>query len=154
MDACLVTDAELPIGAHLVTPRGGFTHHGIYAGNGKVIHYAGLCHSFRSGPVEEVSLAGFALGNKIRIEGTLRPCFDRVEIVARARSRLGETRYRLLTNNCEHFCTWCIQGKSRSRQVRCCLARPVRTVRAAITLLRMVFASRAHAPGAAVIAAA
>jgi Lecithin retinol acyltransferase len=26
------------------------------------------------------------------------------EVMRRARSRLGEDRYRLLSNNCEHFC--------------------------------------------------
>jgi hypothetical protein len=38
-------------------------------------------------------------------------------VVARARSRLGENRYRLTTNNCEHFCEWCLSGESRSEQV-------------------------------------
>ena len=33
--------AHWPLGAHLVTPRRGYTHHGIYVGNGIVIHYAG-----------------------------------------------------------------------------------------------------------------
>jgi hypothetical protein len=39
------------------------------------------------------------------------------EIVRRARLRLGENDYRLLSNNCEHFCNWCISGISRSPQV-------------------------------------
>ena len=46
-----------------------------------------------------------------------RPRFDRREVVARARSRLGERSYRILTNNCEHFCEWCLNGASRSTQV-------------------------------------
>jgi hypothetical protein len=29
----------------------------------------------------------------------------------RARSRLGESRYRLLTNNCEHFCSWALRDE-------------------------------------------
>jgi Lecithin retinol acyltransferase len=37
--------------------------------------------------------------------------------VRRARSRIGEDDYRLLTNNCEHFCNWCLCGVSRSAQV-------------------------------------
>jgi hypothetical protein len=37
--------------------------------------------------------------------------------VERARSRLGEDRYRFLSNNCEHFCEWCIAGSSRSTQI-------------------------------------
>lgn len=39
------------------------------------------------------------------------------ETVARARSRLGETNYNLLTNNCEHFAIWCKTGVSESLQV-------------------------------------
>jgi hypothetical protein len=37
--------------------------------------------------------------------------------VRRAGLRLGENSYRLLTNNCEHFCDWCIRGQPRSHQV-------------------------------------
>lgn len=39
------------------------------------------------------------------------------ETVARAKSRLGETSYNLLTNNCEHFVIWCKTGVSESMQV-------------------------------------
>jgi hypothetical protein len=31
--------------------------------------------------------------------------------------RLGEDRYSVLTNNCEHFCEWCVRGEHRSYQV-------------------------------------
>lgn len=40
------------------------------------------------------------------------------ETVERARSRLGEENYSLLSNNCEHFAIWCKTGVSRSYQVR------------------------------------
>ena len=39
------------------------------------------------------------------------------ETVQRAKSRLGETSYNLLTNNCEHFVIWCKTGVSESLQV-------------------------------------
>ena len=39
------------------------------------------------------------------------------EIIGRARSRVGEHDYRLLTNNCEDFCNWCVSGHSRSLQI-------------------------------------
>jgi hypothetical protein len=32
-------------------------------------------------------------------------------------SRIGENNYRLLSNNCEHFCEWCLRGEHRSEQV-------------------------------------
>jgi hypothetical protein len=106
-----------PIGAHLITPRRGYTHHGIYAGHGSVLHYAGLARAVRSGPVEEVSLEHFANGRPVHIECRNAPTLSEEDIVARARSRLGENRYRLITNNCEHFSEWSRYGISRSHQV-------------------------------------
>jgi hypothetical protein len=108
---------EPPVGAHLITPRRGYTHHGIYAGQGSVLHYAGLARDLRPGPVEEVSLEHFANGRPVHIECRSTPAFDAQDIVSRARSRLGESRYRLLTNNCEHFSEWSRFGASRSHQV-------------------------------------
>lgn len=40
------------------------------------------------------------------------------EVIKRARSRVNETWYDLLKNNCEHFVTWCKCGLSVSRQVK------------------------------------
>lgn len=39
------------------------------------------------------------------------------ETIQRARSRLGEAKYNLVTNNCEHFAIWCKTGISQSHQV-------------------------------------
>jgi len=39
------------------------------------------------------------------------------EIVRRARSRVGERGYRLLTSNCEHLCNWCVSAHSRCTQI-------------------------------------
>jgi hypothetical protein len=52
-------------------------------------------------------------------------------IVRRARSRLGERRYAIFSNNCEHFCSWCQVGESRSEQVDRLLQR-IRAVRRAV----------------------
>ena len=56
-------------GSHLITPRVAYTHHGIYIGNEKVIHYSGLSDGLKSGPVEEVSLTEFhnSKGFKIKL---------------------------------------------------------------------------------------
>ena len=40
------------------------------------------------------------------------------ETVERAFSRVGETKYNLLLNNCEHFAIWCKTGVSESYQVK------------------------------------
>jgi hypothetical protein len=88
----------------------------------------------RRGPVEVVSLEYFAHGRGIRVQHD-RPRFDRREVVARARSRLRERSYRILTNNCEHFCEWCVHGRNRSLQIEEWRARPRRTLVAALRFL-------------------
>lgn len=113
-----VAEIDLPLGAHLVTPRFGYEHHGIYVGGNQVVHYAGLSRALLlRGPVEQVSLEEFASGRAVTIKSRPLPRFAPQEIVARARSRLGEDRYRLTSNNCEHFCEWCLSGENRSEQV-------------------------------------
>lgn len=112
-------------GTHLVTLRRGYAHHGIYAGNGRVVHYGGLSRSLRRGPVEEVSLERFAAGRSVLIKPTVGARHSGAEVVARARSRLGEDRYRITSNNCEHFCEWCIYGEPRSEQVESLIATPL-----------------------------
>src|SRR5262245_61722112 len=98
-DTLLRPGEEPPLASHLISPRALYSHHGIYVGAGRVIHYSGLAHGLRRGPVEDVSLEHFARGRGIRIRrATAR--FDSREAVARARSRVGENCYRLLTNNC------------------------------------------------------
>src|SRR5262245_47751857 len=112
-----VAGDTLPLGAHLVTPRWGFTHHGVYVGNGRVIHYAGLRRLLLGGLVEEVTIERFAKRYGLAIKDTVAAVFGGESSVARARRRLGESRYRLFGNNCEHFAEWCTTGVSRSSQV-------------------------------------
>jgi hypothetical protein len=104
-------------GAHIVSPRRGYLHHGIYAGNGRVIHYAGFSRALRRGPVEEVPLERFTRGRGLAARPWAAPKYSGEAIVERARSRLGEDRYRLWSNNCEHFVAWCISGAHHSAQV-------------------------------------
>ncbi|WP_423382991.1 lecithin retinol acyltransferase family protein [Burkholderia sp. LMG 32019] len=121
----IMRDGELPVGAHLVTQRPGYLHHGIYIGDGNVIHYAGLSRRLSGGPVEVVSIDDFRAGFKLTIVRHARTPYAGMEAVRRAASRLGESHYRLLTNNCEHFCLWCLFGTGRSEQVASCLRNPV-----------------------------
>ena len=79
---------DFPLGAHLVTPRRWYTHHGIYVGAGQVVHYQGLCSSLRRGPVERVSLCEFAHGNPVHVHGETGVKYSDIEVVDRACSRL------------------------------------------------------------------
>jgi hypothetical protein len=130
-----VAEQELPLGSHLVTPRLAYVHHGIYVGDGKVVHYAGLAYGLRRGPVEEISLTRFTNSHPVCVRSDAPLEFDRWEVIRRARSRVGEDHYRLLTNNCEHFCEWCLYGEHRSYQVEEWLTRPVRALHAALRFI-------------------
>jgi hypothetical protein len=119
-------EREPPLGAHLTTARRGYNHHGVYVGSGLVVHYSGLSGFWQCGPVEEVPLSRFVNGHPVRVVDHVESQYSPDEIVRRARSRLGENDYRLLTNNCEHFCNWCLSGVSHSAQVENRLQLPFR----------------------------
>ncbi|HEV3104092.1 MAG TPA: lecithin retinol acyltransferase family protein [Trinickia sp.] len=135
-------ETDFPLGAHLVTRRAGYSHHGIYVGDGKVVHYSGFCTTLHRGPVEEVSLERFATGHMVAVIDEPHARYAGRQAVQRARSRLGENRYRLLTNNCEHFCTWCIDGVGRSEQVRASVRHPAIAMRAVTGMCRALIAAR------------
>ena len=135
-DSFLGTGEEPPLASHIISPRTFYDHHGIYIGNGRVIHYAGLANGPWPGPVEETSLDRFAQGRVLKIRRD-PCCFDCTEVVARARSRLGERRYRVLTNNCEHFCSWVLCGDHHSQQVDRLLAATRSLLRTMLTPWRL-----------------
>jgi hypothetical protein len=114
-DVHLGSGDEPSLASHLVTPRALYTHQSIYVGNGRNFHYAGFAYGLRRGPVEQVSLEPFVRRRTVRIQPGQRR-FDSCEVVERAFSRLGESRYRILTNNCEHLCAWALRDEWQSRQ--------------------------------------
>jgi hypothetical protein len=107
----------------IISDRILYKHYGIYAGNGRVIHYTAETGDF--GPdvmVRETSLEQFAgkRGFKLTLlerNHARKKQLSSEETVRRARSRLGEKRYNLLSNNCEHFALWCRYGTNKSVQV-------------------------------------
>ena len=57
---------ETPMpGAHLITPWLGFAHHGIYVGEGKVVHYGALMYDLIRKPVEEVTIGSLRRGRPV-----------------------------------------------------------------------------------------
>lgn len=116
-------NTELVPGTRLVVSRRGYRHHGIYAGRGRVIHYAGRGR-YPLGCVEEISLHEFMEQRPLHV-GSAPDALCGREIVGRARSRLGECHYDVLSNNCEHFCSWCELAEPRSPQVEA-LSTPLR----------------------------
>lgn len=116
-------------GDHLITQRTGYTHHGIYVGNRRVIHYSGFANGWDKGIIEETSLTAFACGRHVNAKQYFTRIYSPTETVERAYSRLGEDLYNLLLNNCEHFATWCIFGLHSSAQVNSYLTQGLAGVR-------------------------
>jgi len=126
----LGTDALAP-GTELIVDRLAYRHYGIYLGAGLVIQYAGRI-SHPHGLIEAVPLRSFVGKRRVHVGRRPAGSLHGEAIVHRARSRLGERRYTVFTNNCEHFCTWCQVGESRSKQVDRLLLR-LRAVRCAVS---------------------
>ena len=110
------------IGDHLVTPRTGYTHHGLYIGNNEVIHYLGFADGLSNGEISITTIDKFCNGHEIYVQSHLTRTYDREESSHRAFQRLGEDWYNVLLNNCEHFVTWCIDGFHSSSQVNLLIA--------------------------------
>lgn len=91
-----------------------YEHHGIDCGDGSVIHYS---KSGDEPEIRQTSLDNFAKGKPIS-RRDYPTAYIPETVIHRATSRLGERRYNLLFNNCEHFATWCKTGASVSKQVR------------------------------------
>jgi hypothetical protein len=87
--------------------------------------------------VEEITLGAFANGREIWVRPDAPALFDRLEVITRARSRLGENCYRLLTNNCRHFCEWCRHGDGHANYAGRSLAKIRHVMRRCIVKLVM-----------------
>ncbi|MFM5781513.1 lecithin retinol acyltransferase family protein [Aeromonas caviae] len=104
-------------GDHLVSPRTGYQHHGLYLGDHQVIHYLGFSAGEQSGQITITSLPEFCQERDYYIQHHGTRAYNREESIDRAYSRLGEAHYSTLFNNCEHFVLWCIEGFHYSKQI-------------------------------------
>ena len=97
---------------HLEVSRqhGLFNHHGIDLGDGTVAHYLEGREILRS------SRDDFTQGQPLSVIDHAEASPAGVTL-RRAMSRIGEQRYNLLFNNCEHFASWCKTGRHQSGQV-------------------------------------
>lgn len=90
-----------------------YEHHGIDCGDRTVIHYS---KAEQNATVRRTPWRQFCQGRSIYVKHYVSS-FIPDDVVRRAESRLGESRYSLLTNNCEHFASWCKTGISQSQQL-------------------------------------
>lgn len=79
-----------------------YSHHGIYIGDGKVMHYSGPSDNAK---IRIVTLEEFAAGCNVIIVSEYESALlvSREEAVSRAWQRYGENNYNLILNNCENF---------------------------------------------------
>ncbi len=103
-------------GSHIKVKRwkGFYTHHGIADGNGNVIHFRWNPDK-RAGVITIDKFNIFSRGSAIEVVPSEAPS---KLILDNANSKLGETGYNLVTNNCEHFTEWCTNGNKKSYQAR------------------------------------
>lgn len=102
-----------------------YYHHGVYIGNGEVVHFCAENGDGMADPaavkVRKTSLAQFLLGGFSEVrECSLAEKMQRRkpdEIVQAALLRLGEGGYDALKNNCEDFSNECAFGKRMPSQV-------------------------------------
>ncbi len=114
----------MAIGDHLFVDCGKYSHHGIQTGDDEVIHFdfrpADKCRSLVgrrvNSAIRKSTIQEFAGGEKIFVR-RYATADDTNLVLERANSRLGESGYCLLFNNCEHFAQWCKTGKRQSTQV-------------------------------------
>lgn len=107
----------MAIANHIFCYRIGYTHHGIDLGDGTVIHYTGEPGQQANAAVCRTPIDHFMRGCELHVQpyGT---CDPPEVVIERAHSRLGESKYDLVFNNCEHFAVWCKTGTARSPQVK------------------------------------
>jgi len=114
-----VTEKDLDEGDHIYVRRKGllYSHHGIYAGSGAVIHFKGAVKEKKDPAVIITDMHDFLNGGKLRRRKHKKRLASS-ETLRIARAHLSEKGYSLPFNNCEHFVTYCVTGKKTSRQVR------------------------------------
>ena len=102
-------ESAFALADHLKTSRGGYTHHALYLGDYRIIHY-------QNGEVKVDSLEDFKKGCEIRVIDSVTT-YSKEIIISRAFFRLGEREYNLIFNNCEHFVNWCRSGSKTTDSI-------------------------------------
>lgn len=109
-------------GDHIRVFLDGFYHHGIYCGNNRVIHYASpygfSIINYDSMTICETEITVFSQNNEVEVRiltgAEKKLCRSTKNILEIAYNRIGEKKYDILFNNCEHFVNECIFGKPKS----------------------------------------
>ena len=114
-----LTEEDLFPGDHIYVKRSTrfYKHHGIYMGDGKVIHVSGSVREKVSPEVRESDLSLFLKG-KAPKKMQYHKRLPASETIRTAKKLLRDGSYSMVLNNCEHFAAYCATGKKKSMQVR------------------------------------
>ena len=112
-------------GDHIKVNRGLYSHHGIYANDDCVIHFAPPSNTGvidpASAEVVMTTLADFLNGGLLEVrvfnDEELKTKRSPQDIINFAFSRIGDKGYNIISNNCEHFANECLFGVKKSNQV-------------------------------------
>ena len=100
----------------------GYFHHGLYLGNGKVIHFHAREFIKTAAIICVTTLEEFAGENGVVeiVPHRNDECFSPYMTVKRAIGYLHSNwgGYAFFTNNCQHFANWCKTGVRKSEQVQ------------------------------------
>jgi hypothetical protein len=112
-------EKDLNQGDHIYVRRKGllYSHHGIYAGEGNVIHFKGAVKEKKDPIVIKTDMENFLNGGKLKRRDYQRR-LPHSETLRIANNHISKKGYSLAFNNCEHFATYCATGKKRSAQIR------------------------------------
>jgi hypothetical protein len=112
-------EKDLNQGDHIYVRRKGllYSHHGIYAGKGTVIHFKGAVKEKKDPIVIKTDIESFLNGGKLK-RRDYKKRLPHAETLRIAGEHLSKKGYSLAFNNCEHFATCCATGKKRSAQIR------------------------------------
>jgi hypothetical protein len=108
-----------------------YIHYGIFVDNNEVVHYAPkdtpgnptknlILDGPKNAVIHSVTLDKFLNGNYLIIDNEYKPLkYNQKQTIERAKSKINSNKgeYNLLSHNCEHFASWCMTGKSQSKQV-------------------------------------
>ena len=102
-----------------------FYHHGIYIGNGRIIHFAVIDKETERDPykavVHECDIASFLRGGELEVrvydKDELQYVRKADDVMKLARCSIGEKGYDLIKNNCEDFSNRCAYVKAPRTQL-------------------------------------
>ena len=118
---CVLKKGLEPVlpGDHIYVKRKSrfYIHHGIYMGEGKVIHFTGSIREKVDPEVRETDLSRFLKGGKLK-KRDYRKRLPASETIRIAKEQLSDKNFSIIWNNCEHFATYCATGKKKSRQLK------------------------------------